>query len=377
MVASAAGGSPSTVSRILDGTAVVSEEKREAVDRAVAELGFVPNPVAGGRTLSIGVVTQSIDSPFYGVALRGIEDELSKVDYSPLFVSGHWNADEEARCIDVLRSRRVDGIIVVTGRLSDSALRSHARTQPVVVTGRSVSAPRLYSLDFDNFEGGRLATRHLLALSHRRIAFIAGDPRHPDANERLRGYRAALAAAEVPFRPELVVPGQYSEDSGRMAVERLLDSREPFTALFASNDQMAFGAGLALHRRGMRVPEDVSLVGFDDLAGALYSIPPLSMVHQPVYELGRLAATAMLQLLAGERPAVLMPPPRFMPRDSSRELHPSRGLPRRRPCAAASSRILGSAAPPQISPIDTGGCGPTAMKALSFRRRECFHRCLE
>jgi LacI family transcriptional regulator len=324
MVALAAGVSPSTVSRILNGTAVVSEEKREAVDRAVAELGFVPNPVArglaGGRTLSIGVVTQSIDSPFYGVALRGIEDKLSNAGYSPLFVSGHWNAEEEARCIDVLRSRRVDGIILVTGRLSDTALRAHAKSQPVVVTGRSLSAPGLFSLDFDNFEGGRLATHHLLTLGHRSIAFIAGDPRHPDANERLRGYRAALAAAEVPFRPELVVPGQYSEDSGRMAVERLLDSREPFTAIFASNDQMAFGAGLALHRRGMRVPEDVSLVGFDDLAGALYSIPPLSTVHQPVYELGRLAATAMLQLLVGEKPTVTMPPPRFMPRDSSRGL---------------------------------------------------------
>ena len=100
---------------------------------------------------------------------------------------------------------------------------------PVVVTGRNMKAPGLYALHFDNFEGGRLATHHLLSLGHRRIAFINGDTRHPDARERQRGYRAALEAAGLPFEPALVVPGQYTEDSGRMAVERLLDSREPFT----------------------------------------------------------------------------------------------------------------------------------------------------
>lgn len=324
MVAHAAGVSPSTVSRILNGTAVVSDDKKLAVDEAIARMGFVPNPVArglaGGRTLSIGVVTQSIDSPFYGGALRGIEDELSRAGYSPLFVSGQWNAAHEARCIETLRARRVDGIIVLTGRLSDTALAAHAQSLPVVVTGRSLNLPGLYALNFDNFEGGRLATHHLLSLGHRRIAFIAGDTRHPDAKERLRGYRAALEAAGQVYAPQLVVPGQYTEDSGRMAVERLLDSREPFSAIFAANDQMAFGATLALHRRRMRVPDDVSLVGFDDLASAEYSIPPLSTVHHPIYELGQLAASAMLQLLAGVRPTVELPSPRFIARESSREL---------------------------------------------------------
>jgi LacI family transcriptional regulator len=324
MVAEVAGVSPSTVSRILNGTAVVSEEKRKAIDRAIARLGFVPNPVArglaGGRTLSIGVVTQSIDSPFYGVALRGIEDELGKVGYSPLFVSGHWNAAEEARCIDVLRSRRVDGIIVLTGRLSDQALRSQAKALPVVVTGRRLKAPGLLALDFDNFEGGRLATQHLLGLGHRRIAFIAGDPKHPDANERQRGYRAALEEAGVGFNPALVLPGQFQEEDGLRAVEHLLSSRTPFTAIFAANDQMAFGAALALHRRAMHVPNDISLVGFDDLPSAQYAIPPLSTVHQPVYEVGRLAASAMLQLLVGEVPTASMPSPLFITRESSRAL---------------------------------------------------------
>ena len=131
MVAEASGVSPSTVSRILNGTAVVSQEKKDAVDRAIAELGFVPNPIArvlaGGRSLSVGVVTQAIDSPYYGVALRGIEEVLDAAGFVPLFASGHWNAKEEQRCIDTLRSRRVDGIIVLTGRLSDESLRKLAK----------------------------------------------------------------------------------------------------------------------------------------------------------------------------------------------------------------------------------------------------------
>ncbi len=324
MVASACNVSPSTVSRILNGTAVVSPKKREAVDRAIAALGFVPNPVArglaGGRTLSVGVVTQAIDSPFYGVALRGIEGELSKAGYSPLFVSGHWNAIEEKRCIDVLLSRRVDGLIVLTGRLSDSALRNIAEKTPVVVTGRSLKVPSLYSLDFNNFLGAKLATHHLLTLGHRQIAFIAGDPKHPDANERLRGYRAALKAAGVAFNPALVLPGSYLEESGLIAVERLLDSREPFTAIFAANDQMAFGAALAMYRRGLHVPDDISLVGFDDQPGAAHSIPPLTSIHQGPFELGQVAAVSLLQLLAGKEPTGNLPEPRLVIRSSTRAL---------------------------------------------------------
>jgi LacI family transcriptional regulator len=323
-VAAAAGVSAATVSRILNGTAIVSDDKRAAVDEAIARLGFVPNPVArglaGGRTLSVGVVTQAIDSPFYGGALRGIEDTLSAAGYSPLFVSGQWSAAHEARCIDALRSRRVDGVIVLTGRLSDSALAATARELPVVVTGRTLKAPGLCALDFDDFEGARLATHHLMSLGHRRIAFICGDLKHPDGKERLRGYRAALAAAGLADTPEMVLPGNFTEASGLAAVERLVDSREPFTAIFAANDQMAFGAGLGLHRRRLRVPDDVSLVGFDDLASSVYSIPPLTTVHHPVYELGQLAATAMLQLLAGTTPTLALPAPRLVVRESTREL---------------------------------------------------------
>jgi LacI family transcriptional regulator len=322
MVARTAGVSPSTVSRILNGTAVVSDEKNRAVTDAIAQLGFVPNPVArglaGGRTLSIGVVTQSIDSPFYGVALRGIERALAAAGYSPLFVSGHWDAAEEARCIEVLRSRRVDGIIVLTGRLSDAALKTCAKSLPVVVTGRTLKATGLVSLNFDNAAGGRMATEHLLALGHRRIAFIAGDSLHPDAVDRLHGYRQALESAGVAFDPALVVPGLYHEQSGLDAANVLLDAGQRFSAIFAANDQMALGAALALYRRGLRVPEHVSLIGFDNLLASAYAQPPLSTVNHPAEEIGSLAAQAMLQLLRGAVPHPVVPAPVVVARESTR-----------------------------------------------------------
>ncbi len=322
MVAAACGVSPSTVSRILNGTAIVSAEKRAAVDRAIAELGFVPNPIArglaGGRTMSIGVITQVIDSPFYGVALRGIEEELEPLGYASLFVSGHWNAEHEKRCFDTLMARRVDGLIILTGRLSNATVKAIAKQIPTVITGRELQAPKLVSLDFDNYRGARMATEHLLDLGHRDIAHIAGDPVHPDAVERLRGYRDALEAAGLPFRESLVLPGMYFEQSGREVVERLLASGQRFTAIFAANDQMAFGAAVALHAHGLRVPDDVSLVGFDDLAPAAHVVPPLTTVHQAGRELGRAAARALLALINDRQPQEVLPAPQLIVRASTR-----------------------------------------------------------
>ena len=323
-VAREAGVSPATVSRILNGTAVVSAARKAAVDAAIAKLGFIPNPVArglaGGRTLSIGVVTQALDSPFYGSALRGIEEKLLPLGYSPLFVSGQWNAEVETRCMDMLRSRRVDGIIVLNGRLTDKALKTYAKSLPIVVTGRRLMAPGLVGLYFDNVEGARLATKHLIDLGHRQIAFISGDPRHPDAIDRLQGYRKALEAEGIRFDPALVAEGGFFEASGLQALRDLMASRKRFTAIFAANDQMAVGAALGLSRHSMRVPDDVSLIGYDDLSSSLYSNPPLSSVHQSAYELGQLASDVLLQLLAGQKPEFEVPAPRLVSRESCRRL---------------------------------------------------------
>jgi len=321
-VAQAAGVSPSTVSRILNGTATVSEAKQEAVQRAIRELGYRPNPVArglaGGRTLSIGVVTQVISSPFYGEALLGIERELERSGYVPLFVSGNWHEDDERKALQTLLARRVDGVIVLAGSLGDEELIEVSRSVPLVVVGRRLQQPRLFSFAFDSRTGARLATEHLIEQGHRRIVLITGDLMHDDAVERRQGYLDALAAAGIAPDPELIVPGDYNEASGMLVVNQLLDRHIRFSAIFASNDQMAFGAALALSRRNVRVPDDVSLVGFDDVIMARYTVPPLTTVRQSVYEIGAEAAIAMLAMLRGETPKARPPEPALVLRESTR-----------------------------------------------------------
>ena len=259
--------------------------------------------LAGGRTLSVGVLTQTINSPFYGEALRGIEDRLEVAGYIPIFVSGHWHEAEEHKAMEALMSRRVDGLIVLAGRMSNEALRDATRSQvPMVVVGRELHTDRIFSIDFDNHTGGLLATQHLIECGHRRIAFIAGDPLHKDALDREAGYRAALERAGIAFDPALVLKGDFTEAGGLMAVNRLLESGLAFSAIFAANDQTAIGAALGLYRRNVRVPDDVSLVGFDDLAPAKFSVPPLTTIRQSVYEIGSEAAAAMLAMLKGGSP---------------------------------------------------------------------------
>lgn len=322
MVAHKAGVSPSTVSRILNGTAQVSEEKQALVKAVIEELGFRPDPaarsLAGGRTMSIGVLTQFIDSPYYGEALRGIEDELHKANYVPLFVSGHWNEAEEKNRLFMLQERKVDGIIVLTGKLSDETLVDMAANIPVVVTGRRLSAHNLFSIDFDNSEGASLAVRHLHALGHRRVAFISGPLDHPDAAERLLGYREEATLKGLEVDDELVVVSDYQEAGGFRAMNSLLSARVQFTAVIAANDQMAYGARLALHRSGLRVPEDVSLIGFDDLPHSAFTLPPLTSVRQSVYEIGVSAAKAMIEILNKQSPPFRLVAAELVVRESTR-----------------------------------------------------------
>jgi LacI family transcriptional regulator len=321
MVAKEAGVSIATVSRIINGTAKVSAERKDAVEAAIAKLNFRPNAAARGLALgksnTIGVITQAIDSPFYGEGLRGIEDYLQQRGYTALFMSGNWDEQDEERCMAELLSRRVDGIIIFSGRLQDRQLAGYAKQVPLVVSGRSLKAPNIFSLQVDDEQGAWLATRHLIQLGHRRIGFIAGILDHPDASLRFKGYRRALADAGIPHDPKLVVPGDFHEEGGVEATLRLLKSGNKFTALFCVNDQTAYGACLALYRSGLNCPRDVSVVGFDDLHSSSYRVPPLTSVRQSIRVLGESSGAAMLQMLQGEQPDISLPRVELIVREST------------------------------------------------------------
>jgi LacI family transcriptional regulator len=324
MVADAAQVSPSTVSRILNGTARVRESKVRAVNAAISKLQFVPNPVArslaSGKSMSVGVVTQTLNSAYYGEAAQAIETGLLRAGYSPLFVSGHWRPADERDCVERLLSRRVEGIILLTSCLPDEELVQLSRRAPLVLTGRSVDAERIYCLDVDNTPAARLSTEYLIGQGHRQIAFIGGPTDHPDAIQRLNGYKAALAAHKIPFVKTLVMAGDYTEAGGYAALLRLLDSRAEFTAVFAANDESAFGAMLALYRRGRKIPQDVSLVGFDDLRASSFTIPPLTSLHRSIDEVGDCAAGAMIDLIEGRVPRARVSSATLAIRESTRPL---------------------------------------------------------
>ena len=303
-IARRANVSASTVSRVLNGTTPVKESKRQAVMAAVRELNYQPDimarSLAQGKSMTIGILTPDIASPFFGEVLKGIEQGLQTNGYYPIFASGSWHKTDAVDRLDVLIKRRVDGLIVLWNQLPDQTLHQVAQKMPLVIIGHLVPGLETQCLLADDYQGAYTATRYLLDLGHRRIAHITGILSHQDSRQRHQGYQDALTQAGHPIHKELIVEGDFSAQSGVMAVEILLTRAPAFTAIFIANDQMAHGVCLALSRRGIRVPEDVSLVGFDDEWGSAFMIPPLTTIRLPRRQLGETAASAICHWLAKE-----------------------------------------------------------------------------
>jgi len=323
-VAHRAGVSPATVSRFLNGTAKVSDDKRRNIERVIDELNYKPNRLAQslkmGSTRTIGVLTQSLESGYFNRAMVGIEDAVKESGYALLIMSGHWHAGEEAECVELLIGRRVDGVAILTGKLSDEQVVGYSQRVPIVAFGRKLEGERLMSLRLDNYRGACDAVEHLVEQGHRRIAFITGPDDHEDAQARLAGYLDTLARHGIAPDPALIVRGDFHEAGGLLAVNRLLATKQRFSAIFAGNDLSAYGARLALYRRGIRVPDDVSIVGFDDLHSSMYTTPPLTTVRQPLYEVGKGIGRMMLGMLGQTQVDLEVPQLGLMVRESVRRI---------------------------------------------------------
>jgi LacI family transcriptional regulator len=323
-VARVAGVSAATVSRFLNGTAKVSEEKRQAIESVIEKLNYKPNVLAQnlkmGSSRTIGVLTQSLVSGYFADALAGIDEALQGTGYAPLIVSGHWHADEEAERIELLIARRVDGLVILSGKLKDAQILKLSQRVPIVAFGRALEGPRAYGFSLDNYRGACDAVEHLVQQGHRDIAFICGPSDHQDALARLAGYRDTLARHKIREKPALVLAGDFQESGGLLAVERLLESGQRFTAIFAANDLTAYGARLALYRRGIRVPDDISVIGFDDLHSSMYTTPPLTTVRQPLLEVGRCLGQAIVKMIGHEPLEIEAPELSLVVRESVRQL---------------------------------------------------------
>ena len=304
-VASHAGVSHQTVSRVINGNPNVAEVTREKVLATISTLGYVPSPMARGlisnRTHSIGIVAEDISDQTFARWVAGAERAARARGYY-LMIGSVEPEDDERGYLRLMLERRVEGLLLAR----PSVLLPLSELEPVMAAGVPIvsvgtSHPHGIAVDVDNRQGGYDATSHLIGHGHRAIATILGPADWPSTAARLDGYRAALDEAGIGYDPALVVQATgWGLESGRTAGAELRARGTRFTALFAHSDLIAFGAMRELRLQGLSIPDDVSVVGYDDLPVAAYVDPPLTTVHQPMEELGALAAGLLLDQLAGE-----------------------------------------------------------------------------
>jgi LacI family repressor for deo operon, udp, cdd, tsx, nupC, and nupG len=305
-VATELGLSVATVSRALSRPELLRPQTRARVLAVVEALGYRPNLLARGlrrgRSHAILAIVPNL-SPFFLEILAGVEEVAREAGFAVLLGNSGGDSARLAACFEQVANVRADGVILLTGSAPAAYARGARRLPPLVSVLERLPGHTVPVIRTDHRVGARLATRHLIELGHQRIGHISGIRRVPSSTQRLQGYRQALAAAGLSFAPDLIRGGNFTMASGAVGMDELLNLAAPPTAVLCANDEMAFGAVQTLHRRGLSVPDDVSIVGFDDLNMAAFYNPPLTTVHIPRHEIGRRAAAELIELLAGRRVA--------------------------------------------------------------------------
>ncbi len=299
-----AGVSRSTVSRVVNGETNVREQVRERVWQVVRETGYQPHAPARSlvthRTRIIGVIipealAKLFADPFFPLLLRGVTEACNTHDYHLMLSLFNGPAGQSEMHRRVVRSGHLDGVLVASTRLDDPLVLRLLQDQvPFVLVGRHPDQ-RVNYVDVDNVSAARMATEHLIRLGHQRIATITGPLNMVQSQDRLSGYRQALEAHDFPFDETLIAEGDFAEGSGSAGVQRLLPASP--TAIFVASDTMAIGALKALRQAGLRVPQDVALVGFDDVPIATAIEPALTTIRQPIERLGSMATELLLALI--------------------------------------------------------------------------------
>ena len=303
-VAAAAGVSKSTASKYVSGgDYYVSAETRSKIDAAIRELDYQPNAVAQSlanrRTFTLGVVVASLRNPFYPELVAGIEEVTDPAGYTLLLGSTEADPAREAQIVQSMLQRQVDGVIMASVRMqADEVERLMSRGLQVVLASRDLPGLLADTVTVDNYAGGEIAGAHLVEHGHRRLGLIAGPSDIRPFAQRESGFRDAVEAAGVDLDDDLVVRVESNIDSGHSAMTRLLDLPSPPTGVFVSSDELAFGALDAVAERGVRIPEDVALIGFDNVDFSARARVPLTTVNSHAHRLGVLAAERLTRRIA-------------------------------------------------------------------------------
>lgn len=299
-VSKLAGVSLATVSRVINNTVPVREATKLKVEAAMKELGYRPNSVAqslaSNRSNSIGILVSELGGPFYGELLSRIENEFRAQGKHVIVAAGHSNAELERDSIEFLRSRNCDGLILHVESVDDHYLIELADSGlPFVLINRTVDALAERCITLDNERGGYLATEHLLQLGHREIAYVAGPMWKHDSQERYRGHQQALKDYGVTENPNLFYEGDFQETGGVSGLKYFLSLGQSFSALVCANDEMASGAITVAHDEGIEIPEQLAVIGFDNINFSHYTYPKLTTIDYPVAEIGQMAARWILK----------------------------------------------------------------------------------
>lgn len=302
-VAEHAGVSISTVSHVVNDTRFVSEALRQRVQASMRTLDYRPNGVArslrSGRSLTIGLMLPDSANPYFSEIARGIQDAALEHGYAVLLGNTDGDLDKEELYGDILLEKQVDGVILIAAGHSGNHIETlRRRGVPIAVVDRDSPDSHVDSVQIDNLRGGLLATEHLIALGHQRIACIAGPLDVYPSYDRVYGYFEALRRAGMAPDPALVVNSTFGAEGGYDAAQQLLTMAEPPSAIFACNDMMAIGAIGALTQCEIDCPTGLSLVGFDDIQLSRFTNPPLTTVSQPKLEMGREATRLLLERMA-------------------------------------------------------------------------------
>jgi DNA-binding LacI/PurR family transcriptional regulator len=305
-VARLAGVSTATVSRALNDTGQIAPATRRAIEEAVKELGYRANTIARSlvtkSTETIAFLLPDITNPFYAALVSGIQERVLERNYTMLLCTTDGDPEREEQYLNVLRAKQVDGALVDGLVLPPERIAHFVEDGfPIVCLDRDVDSRSVPLVQVDNRLGARMATEHLLSLGHTRIAHVAGAEELRISEERVAGYTEALAAAGLSADPRLVVSGGFTDEGGHRATRQLLESGVTFSALFAANDLSAIGAVNAITELGRRVPQDVSVVGFDDVHLSRFASPPLTTIHQPAFEIAQRATEILIDLTHGRK----------------------------------------------------------------------------
>lgn len=326
-IAKMANVSIGTVSRIINNSDEgYSEETRERVLKIIEESGYVPNEVARGlitkRTKTLGLILPDITNPFFPDIARGAEDEANTRKYSVILCNSDNNVEKEREYIQLLNQKYVDGILFCTNPFQENKQlwRYLGSNIPVVVTDSFEIKEETYGVFVDNEMGGYLATKHLVDLGHRNIACITGPNKSRSSVQRLNGYKKALEEVGIPFDLDLIVEGNYKIKSGMDGVQNL--KGKTYTAIFACNDLMAYGVYKELTSMGFKIPDDISVVGFDDINLSQVVHPRLTTVSQPAYEIGRKAAELLINRIENTsiENRIIMFEPELVIRESTKKI---------------------------------------------------------